>query len=319
MSGRPTSRAEEQPQRHQADPSPDRAGKRPRSGLRLRLRPRRSRRPEHQPANERPADDDRELRERRRPHQRDRHAGHGKCPSRPIGCQRASQQIHGLRHDRDRGELQAVQPAGRRQVGRPARQSERHQRDRRGQREPDPRHDAAEDARLARPDRDPELTAGRSGQRLAEGDQIGEAPVVEPAAAVYVLAAEVADVGDRATEGGQAQSERGAEHLGETRRRRSWAAHLATLHRRVRRRRITTPIPNATAIHFRSGRWSGFGVRFRKGGRDGSGLERRAKSDELAIRGTGGRERVSVIGRSSRWPTVEPSRNRRSRRLRCRR
>ena len=61
---------------------------------------------------------------------------------------------------------------------------------------------------MARADGDAQLAAGRSGQRLAERHELAEGGVVEPAAALHVLAAEVADVGDRPPERGQAQAQR---------------------------------------------------------------------------------------------------------------
>ena len=80
---------------------------------------------------------------------------------------------------------------------------------------PEPGEDAAEPSGPKRSDRDPELAAGRTGERLAEREEVGEARLVEPPAALDVLAAEVGDVGDRPAEGRQAEAEGCAEDLGQ--------------------------------------------------------------------------------------------------------
>ena len=55
--------------------------------------------------------------------------------------------------------------------------------------------------------------AAKTALTSAQGDQVREAPVVQPAAALHELRPEIAQVRDRAAEGGQSQSQEGQEHL----------------------------------------------------------------------------------------------------------
>jgi hypothetical protein len=52
---------------------------------------------------------------------------------------------------------------------------------------------------------EPGLAARRARQELAERDEIAEGPLVEPAAPHDELNAEIAEMGDRAAEAGQAE------------------------------------------------------------------------------------------------------------------
>jgi hypothetical protein len=106
-----------------------------------------------------------------------------------------------------------VDPAGVRQVGRGGEDAERRQRDRRRQREAEPRDDASERPCPSRPARDPELAARRARQRLAQRDEVTERRLVEPAAPLDVLASEVADVRDRAAERRQSKAKGNAQYL----------------------------------------------------------------------------------------------------------
>src|SRR6185312_17535646 len=89
---------------------------------------------------------------------------------------------------------------------------EDHQR-RRGQSEPRPCGEAAEIARTREPDREAGLAACRSRQELGERDQFREGALVEPGALDDKLAAEIAEMGDRPAEAGEAQLEKDAQDL----------------------------------------------------------------------------------------------------------
>ena len=58
-----------------------------------------------------------------------------------------------------------------------------------------------------------ELAAGRAGQELGGGDEIGEGGLGQPAPSLDVVAPEVAEVCDGTAERGQAQGERRPEDL----------------------------------------------------------------------------------------------------------
>ena len=85
--------------------------------------------------------------------------------------------------------------------------------DRRRQREAEPREERAQRARAQQPDRDADLAARWTGQRLAERHDLGVRRFVEPAPAHHVLAAEVAEVCDGSTEGCEPEPQRDAEDL----------------------------------------------------------------------------------------------------------
>ena len=70
---------------------------------------------------------------------------------------------------------------------------------------PSPGRERARQAGAQQADRDADLAAGRAGQELAERDDIGIGCLVEPAAARDELVAEIAEMRDRAAEGGQAE------------------------------------------------------------------------------------------------------------------
>ena len=109
------------------------------------------------------------------------------------------------------------------EVGRRGQQAECDHRDRRRRGEPDPGGNAAEDPGAAGPDRDPQLAAGRARQHLAERHEVRKRRLVQPSPSLHVLAPVVADVGDRAAEGCQAEAQRGTEDLEGGAR--SWFAH----------------------------------------------------------------------------------------------
>lgn len=82
---------------------------------------------------------------------------------------------------------------------------EENHREGRGQGESDPCRDGSRPAGATQPQADADLTARRPREELAEGDEVGIATVIEPAAALDEFRAEVAQVRDRAAEGNQAQ------------------------------------------------------------------------------------------------------------------
>ena len=121
---------------------------------------------------------------------------------------------HGLRDDGDGDELQAMQQAIARRAFERAR-AETHERhgDRRGQREPGPRREAAKITGAHEADRKPCLAARRAGQELAERNEIGVSALVEPAALDDERVAEIAEMRDRPTEASQAEFQEDAENL----------------------------------------------------------------------------------------------------------
>ena len=85
---------------------------------------------------------------------------------------------HGDRHD-----LQSVQPACVRGRGeRVEAVGKRNQRQRRRHGEAEPRGNAACQPGLVHPERDAELTAGRTGQEIAHSDEVGVRRFIEPLA-----------------------------------------------------------------------------------------------------------------------------------------
>jgi hypothetical protein len=64
-----------------------------------------------------------------------------------------------------------------------------------------------------RADGDAELAARRSGQRLAQRDEVAEGGVIEPSPPLDVFPAEVADVGDGAAERRQPEPQGSKEDL----------------------------------------------------------------------------------------------------------
>ena len=53
------------------------------------------------------------------------------------------------------------------------------------------------------------LTAGRAGQKLTQGNQIGISRITEPAAAMDKFFAEIRQMGDRAAKRGESQTQEG--------------------------------------------------------------------------------------------------------------
>ena len=128
--------------------------------------------------------------------------------ARPVGCQVACHAIHGERDHRHRHHLESAQPAARRELAeRGHAVPEQDQQRGRWQGETEPRRDAAADAGAGHAHRHADLAAGRTGQELAQRDQIRVGFVVEPPAFGYVFIAEVPQVSHRPAERGKPQLE----------------------------------------------------------------------------------------------------------------
>jgi hypothetical protein len=63
--------------------------------------------------------------------------------------------------------------------------------------------------------REDHLAAGRAGQKLAQRHQIAISGIVQPAAYVHELLAEISQVRDRTAEGNQPEFQKGLEYLSE--------------------------------------------------------------------------------------------------------
>ncbi len=133
--------------------------------------------------------------------------------ARPVWRQGPGHGQHRVRHDGHRHELQSLDPARGGQIHGRGHHGEEHERDSGWQSEADPGCKPARNARPPRPDGDAQLAAGRTRQELAEGHQVREALLVEPATALDVLPSEVPDVRDRPAERGQPQPQRRREDL----------------------------------------------------------------------------------------------------------
>jgi len=100
--------------------------------------------------------------------------------------------------DRDRDDLQPMQPGGVRQVAEPSDAvAERNHRQRRWHREAEPGGERARQTGAQDADRDADLAARWAGQKLAQRDDVGERRLVEPSAARDKLGAEIAEMRDR--------------------------------------------------------------------------------------------------------------------------
>ena len=132
-----------------------------------------------------------------------------------VGTQGGRHAAHRLRHDRDGGQLQSVQQPGTgggRIDPRHAERERQHQQ-RGGQGEADPGGQAAGIAAAQQAERESGLAGSRTGQELAQADDVRELPLVEPAAPLDELGAEITEMRDRAAEAAQAQPGEGDQHL----------------------------------------------------------------------------------------------------------
>ena len=82
-----------------------------------------------------------------------------------------------------------------------------------GQREPEPRGETTELAGPVDADGDPDLARRRAGQDARQGDELAELLLTDPPPTRDVLVVEVPDVGDRAAERRQPESQCGAKDL----------------------------------------------------------------------------------------------------------
>ena len=142
--------------------------------------------------------------------------GGGNRERRPlaVGRERADHSEHGLRHHRDRHDFQPVQPAAAEcATERIDTVGEQHERQRRRQREAYPSDNRAEITGPHQADGDADLTAGRTGQKLAERHEIGIGFFIQPAPADDILITKVTEVSNRAAERSQTEAEADAKHV----------------------------------------------------------------------------------------------------------
>lgn len=158
----------------------------------------------------------------------DQHGRRKQCDkeARNIRAQLAPHAPYGLGDNRNCRELEPMDPAGmlHRAKGRESVPERDHDRGRRqqkadgcGQPSPQPSPSA--------PQAKYHLCAGRTGQKLAERDEVGVIGIADPAPALHELGVEISKMGNRAAERGQAQFEKGAGQLGDT-----WSNGRACFH-----------------------------------------------------------------------------------------
>ena len=132
----------------------------------------------------------------------------------PVWTELARHVPHGLRHHSNGNQLQTVDQARAKRAAEARREHRKCQQQQDGrQRKAAPRRQPAAPAGPEQADGKPDLAAGRPRQKLAQPDQIGECCVVQPTAALHELAAEVADMRDRAAEAREAQLEKDRQHF----------------------------------------------------------------------------------------------------------
>ena len=147
------------------------------------------------------------------PRQRERGRAERDGGATDLPRERARHAPHRERDDDGRDELEDAYHGNERSAEMIERVGEDDHEDRRRQREAEPREERAQRARAQQPDRDADLAARWTGQRLAERHDLGVRRFVEPAPAHHVLAAEVAEVCDGSTEGCEPEPQRDAEDL----------------------------------------------------------------------------------------------------------
>lgn len=110
---------------------------------------------------------------------------HGRdCDSLFVSAEATRHSPNRLGNNSDRDDLQPMQKAGRYHIS-PCRGAKGEQDKDEGRRQGEacPRCQGACEATAGQPDSDANLTAGRTGQKLAQADQIGEAALGNPASA----------------------------------------------------------------------------------------------------------------------------------------
>ena len=130
-----------------------------------------------------------------------------------VGGERTHHAPHRERDDDGRDELEDAHHRNERAAEAIERVGKDDHQDRRRQREAEPREERAERPRAQEPDRDADLAARRTRQRLTERHDVGVRRFVEPAPAHDVLAPEVAEVGDGSAERCEPQPQRDAENF----------------------------------------------------------------------------------------------------------
>ena len=164
------------------------------------------------PSSERPGRDDRELHRGDREQEEDdrgREAERGPPPVRP---QASPHRPHRLGDDRDRDQLERVQPCRLAVPPECEAEGEEGHEDRGRRGEAEPGHCRARVSRAEVADRETGLAARRPGQELAEGDEVRVGRLVEPAPPGDELAVEDREVGGRPPEGGEAEPQEYAEY-----------------------------------------------------------------------------------------------------------
>lgn len=155
-----------------------------------------------QPKPGKPANDDsRDLPDRTGCKNHDQHGGkRDACPL-PVGRERARHAPDGLRDDSHGDNFEAVyKTRAHRSLERRCAEREQHEKQGRWQRKRRPCRESAKRAAAQQSEGKADLTAGRAGQELAEGDEISIARLIDPFAARDQLVTEIAEMGDRAAE-----------------------------------------------------------------------------------------------------------------------
>lgn len=190
---------EEGAQRKECRPAPDRY-------VQVATRP--HLRPDERQADRGAGGNDSHLRPGRLHHKEDDRGRNGEACPLPIGAEGLRHAQHRLSDDRHRGELEAREPAG---IEGTAKEEDaitrRDHGDGRGSREAEPGGERASVAGPHQAEAHADLAAGGPRQKLAQRDEIGIGGVVQPAAAHDEGLAEIAEMGDRPAEGGQAQAQ----------------------------------------------------------------------------------------------------------------
>ena len=157
-----------------------------------------------------------DLTGRTRPEQPDRRRARGETGARQVRRKRPRHQDDRLCDDRRRRQHQPMRhPARRRPFEERGAIGKRHKRQRRGQREAGPCRHHARQPRTQQPDPHPHLAARGTGQKLRQRHEIGIGAVVEPAAALDELVAEIAQMRDRPTERRKPQTQEDEKGFGD--------------------------------------------------------------------------------------------------------
>jgi hypothetical protein len=146
----------------------------------------------------------------------------GDRPSPPVRHQLPRHAEQGVADDNDGHQFQAVHRGDAQSLVQPRRPSrEGEQQQRRGQGEGEDGRQRSGPAGTQETDGETHLAAGRPREQLADRQQLRELRLVEPAATMHEVVAEMAEMGDRAAKGSQPESQESAKNLGDAPRGRS--------------------------------------------------------------------------------------------------